>query len=179
LPAETNLASQVRLRAPSNLLNIKLLEVKEISMSTHYKGSAAEVRALNAFIKLMRASESMNTRISRRLAEAGLTVSQFGMLEALYHLGPMCQAELGRKQLRTSGNVTMVVDNLEKSGLVRRRREGSDRRYVTVHLTEKGQRLIEALFPKILRAIVREMSVLNAAEQDQFNQYLRKVGLQS
>ena len=147
-------------------------------MGTHYKGPAEKVQALNVFIKLIRASESVMSRLARHLSEAGLTQSQFGTLEALLHLGPMCQAELGRKQLRSSGNITMVVDNLQKRGLVRRKREGDDRRYVTVHLTPKGRKLIADVFPRHLDIIVREMKVLHPAEQKQLEGYLRRIGLQ-
>ena len=147
-------------------------------MGTHYNGTPEEVRALNVFIKLMRASESVMSRLSRHLSEADLTPSQFGTLEALLHLGPMCQAELGRKQLRSSGNITMVVDNLEKRGLVLRKREGQDRRYITVHLTPRGRRLIGETFPRHLNVIVREMKVLKPGEQKILDSLLRKVGVQ-
>lgn len=136
------------------------------------------MQALNVFIKLMRASESVMSRLSRSLSEADLTPSQFGTLEALLHLGPMCQAELGRKQLRSSGNITMVVDNLEKRGLILRKRDARDRRYITVHLTPGGRRLISTVFPRHLKAIVGEMKVLTLAEQKQLEALLRKVGLQ-
>ena len=58
-------------------------------MSTHCRGSKKEIRALDAYIKLMRAAESVTDRTSRHLAAAGLTISQFGVLEALLHLGPL------------------------------------------------------------------------------------------
>ena len=147
-------------------------------MGTRHKGAREEVQALNVFIKLMRASDCVMARMARHLAESDLTTGQFGTLEALYHLGPLCQADLGRKQLRSSGNVTMVVDNLEKRGLVQRKREADDRRYVTVHLTSKGRRLIEEIFPRHVAAIVQEMKVLTLTEQKQFESLLRKVGLQ-
>jgi MarR family 2-MHQ and catechol resistance regulon transcriptional repressor len=74
-----------------------------------------------------------------RLAQSGsienLTISQFGVLETLYHLGAMCQTEIGSKLLRSGGNITLVIDNLEKQGLVRRQRDTEDRRLVNIHLT--------------------------------------------
>ena len=89
-------------------------------MGTHYKGAEQEERALNVFIKLMRASESLTSRINRHLISRNITVSQFGILETLYHLGPLNQCDIARKILRSGGNITFVIDNLEKSGLVRR-----------------------------------------------------------
>src|SRR5262245_17075490 len=129
-------------------------------MPTRHEGSEEEVRALNAFIKLVRATESVGARLSPLLAEAGLTTSQFGALEALLHLGPLYQCDLAAKLLKSSGNMTMVVDNLEKRGLVRRERCGNDRRFITIHLTDQGRRLIRKIFPRHVEAIVREMSVL-------------------
>src|SRR5262249_12648317 len=136
-------------------------------MATHYNGSERERRALGAFVKLVRAAESVNARLAGGIAGAGLTGSQFGALEALYHLGPPCQRELGEKLLKSTGNITMVVDNLEKRGLARRVRGTEDRRYVTVHLTEDGERLIRDIFPVHAAAVAAEMSRLTPEEQDE------------
>jgi MarR family transcriptional regulator, 2-MHQ and catechol-resistance regulon repressor len=100
--------------------------------STHYTGAKDEMRALNAYVKLTRASKTVSSRIHRHFGDAGLTVSQFGVLEAIYHVGPLSQAELAKKILKSTGNITMVIDNLEKRGLVRRERKQGDRRYYAV-----------------------------------------------
>src|SRR2546430_16978870 len=71
-------------------------------MGTHYRGRAAEVRALDTYIKLTRATSSVGVRLSRGLAEAGLTPTQLGVLEALLHLGPLGQRVLGGKLLMGS-----------------------------------------------------------------------------
>jgi MarR family 2-MHQ and catechol resistance regulon transcriptional repressor len=146
-------------------------------MSTRHKGTEEEVRALDAYIKLMRAAESVSARLAPHLARAGLTVSQFGALEALYHLGPLCQRDLGRKILKSGGNITMVVDNLEKRGLVERQRARDDRRYITIHLTREGRRLIGELFPRHAVAIREEMSVLSGAELERLGRLCKRIGL--
>lgn len=145
-------------------------------MGTHFRGTEEEVRALDAYIKLLRAAESTTSRLSRHMAACGLTVSQFGALEALLHLGPLCQCDLGKKLLKSSGNITMVVDNLEKRGLVERRREGEDRRFVTVHLTEEGRRMISEIFPRHVAVIVEEMGALAPSEQEEMGRLCRKLG---
>lgn len=150
----------------------------EESVPTHFHGTDEEVRALDAYIKLVRAGESVTARLAPLLDEANLTVSQFGVLESLYHLGPMCQRDLGRKLLKSGGNITLVVDNLEKRGLVYRARGKEDRRYVAVHLTEVGRRLIAEIFPRHAANIVREMSVLSPAEQEELGRLCRKLGRQ-
>jgi MarR family 2-MHQ and catechol resistance regulon transcriptional repressor len=146
-------------------------------MACRYQGSKEEARALDAYVKLMRASESVTARLSPHVAAAGLSFSQFGALEALLHLGPLCQKELGEKLLKSSGNITLVVDNLEKRGLARRERNTGDRRYVTVHLTETGQALIADAFPRHAAAIAAEMAALEPAELDELARLCRKLGL--
>ena len=146
-------------------------------MPTHYQGPPEEVRALDAFIKLMRAAGSLLGHTSRPLAAEGLTAGQFGVLESLLHLGPLHQCDLARKHLQSGGNITMIVDNLEKAGLVRRERKAEDRRYVRVHLTDAGRERIAALFPRHVGTITRQMSALTPGEQDELGRLCRKLGL--
>lgn len=145
-------------------------------MSTHYSGTPEEERALDAFIKLTRATGSVTSRLEQSGVRGPLTESQFGVLETLLHLGPLCQGTLGSKLLKSSGNMTLVIDNLEKQDLVRRERNPEDRRQIFIHLTDKGQRLIEEVFPTQLNAIVDEFSVLTAEEQELLGTLLRKLG---
>lgn len=145
-------------------------------MGTHHQGSRDEVRALDAFIKLTRAGESVAARVNAPLAEHQLTPSQFGVLEALYHLGPLCQADIARKILKSSGNLTMVVDNLEKRGLVTRTRDTEDRRFNRIALTPSGRELIAQVLPGHLERIVAELHRLTPAEQTQLAELCRKLG---
>ncbi len=145
-------------------------------MGTKYKGSPKEVNALNIFIKLSRCVESVMSGLSPTLSRAGLTVSQFGIMESIYHLGPMCQKELACKILKSGGNITLVVDNLAKQGYVKRIRNEQDRRYSTVHLTATGRRKISALFPKIVKKIVERMGALTQEEQKAIGPILKKLG---
>ena len=146
-------------------------------MGTKYRGKPEEVRALNAFIKLMRAAESVMNRTQQRLKEYNLTASQFGAMESLYHLGPMCQRDVGTKLLKSGGNITMVVDNLEKRGLVTRERDSGDRRFITVTLTTAGKDLIEEVFPVQLAGIVEDLSVLKDVELEELGGLLKRLGL--
>ena len=145
-------------------------------MPTHYSGTPQEILALNTFIKLTRSVNSLMSRLSQRGALGELTVSQFGVLEALYHLGPMCQNELATKILKSSGNMTLVIDNLEKNHLVTRRRNLDDRRMITIHLTEDGEQLIQQVLPEQVAAITAEMSALTPEEQQNLGDLCRKLG---
>jgi MarR family transcriptional regulator, 2-MHQ and catechol-resistance regulon repressor len=148
-------------------------------MPTHHKGTESETRALNAFIKLMRATESVSSRLTNILQGEGLTISQFGVLEALLHLGPLSLRQIGEKILKSGGNITTVVDNLEKHDLVERRRCPEDRRVIYAHLTEKGEKLIANYFPKHLKEIEREMNTLSPSELEELGRLCKKLGLGS
>lgn len=163
--------------APVCYIYIKQFNIKV--MGTHYKGTRTQVQALNAFIALSRAAESLHASLDRPLEEAGLSVSQFGTLDALHHLGPLCQCEISQKLLRSGGNMVMVLDNLEKRGLVRRVRDQKDRRRVPVHLTEKGRRLLQAVFPRHLSRIMSLMAELTDSEKEDLRRLCRKLGLQA
>lgn len=145
-------------------------------MGTRYKGTKEETRALNAFIKLVRAAQSASARVESHLSRIGLSVSQFGALEALHHLGPLYQKDLAVKILKSTGNITMVVDNLEKQGLVERTRDEKDRRHYAVRITKKGADMINSFFPGHVARIVSEMGALTRSEQDELGRLCRKVG---
>lgn len=146
-------------------------------MGTHYKGKKADQITLNAFIKLMRATESLNSRLNAHLSEANLTVSQFGVLEAVYHLGPLNQKTLGEKLLKSGGNITLVIDNLEKCDFVERHRDPDDRRAMLINLTEKGERFISSYFPRHLAHIREEFDVLTQQEKEELARICKKLGL--
>src|SRR5438270_13035263 len=107
-------------------------------MKSRLAKSDTEDRALRTYVKLMRAAGSFTSRAHQHLEEAGLTFSQFAVLDALYHLGPLHLKQLAEEMLKTSGNLTMVADNLEKCGLVKLKQETGYRRFFSVHLTRKG-----------------------------------------
>ena len=145
-------------------------------MPTHYQGDPKTVLALDTFIKFTRASNALQSRLFQCEIIEDLTQSQFGVLETLYHLGPLCQGEVSSKLLTSTGNMTLVLDNLEKRDLVRRVREQSDRRTVRIYLTDKGKELIERIFPAIASEITKEFGVLSVEEQETLGRLCRKLG---
>jgi MarR family transcriptional regulator, 2-MHQ and catechol-resistance regulon repressor len=145
-------------------------------MSSRHHGTARQRRALAAFINLQRAANTIQSLGMKHLDQHGLTPSQFAVLEALYHVGPLCLSDLAQKILRTSGNLTMVVDNLEKSGYVKRVPSAEDRRYVRAEITDSGRRLIASIFPQHAATIADLMSRLSADEQETLRVLCRKLG---
>ena len=139
-----------------------------------YQTDTAEAIALKTFTKLIRAAETVTAGAHELLPESGLTISQFGVLEALLHLGPLCQKEIAVKILKSTGNITQVIDNLEQRNLVIRKRNPDDRRYYAIHLTEEGRSFIAALFPEHAKRIAEAMSCLTLEEQQQLGNLCRK-----
>jgi len=145
-------------------------------MPTHHHGAPDEIAALDAYIKLMRASESVTSRVNETLPD-NLTVTQFGVLETLLHLGPLCQSQLAGKLLKSTANLTLVIANLEKAGLIHRTRQPDDLRFITITLTPRGRRLITELFPRVSARIASEFSVLSDSEKSELGRLAKKLGL--
>ena len=145
-------------------------------MPTHFIGSRAEMRTLDTFIKLTRCTNSLFARLSERNTLGDITPSQFAVLEALYHLGSLTQGEVSTKVLKSGSNMTTVIDNLERDGLVRRERDAKDRRVINVHLTKAGSGKVDAVLPKHVGALVEEFSVLSASEQLTLGELCKKLG---
>lgn len=147
-------------------------------MPTHFKGTTEQVLALDTYIKFYRAADSLEARMMRRAVLEDLTGTQFGVMETLLHLGPMCQSEIGGKLLKSGGNITLVIDNLEKRGLVRRQTNQKDRRMTDVSLTSKGEEQIKRIFPEQVKIIVEEFGSLTAEEQQTLSRLCKKLGKQ-
>lgn len=146
-------------------------------MPTGRSGSEEEKRALGTFIKLMRSVNALTSRLLPPMQrEFGLTESQLGVLESVYHLGPLTQGQICEKILKSGSNVTTVVDNLERDGLVQRVRDQSDRRVQVVHLTEQGRELVARAFPVHATRITALMGVLDAEEQATLGHLCGKLG---
>jgi MarR family 2-MHQ and catechol resistance regulon transcriptional repressor len=138
--------------------------------------SEAEEKALRLWINLARCYVTFSRAVACKVAEYDLTAPQFGVLEALYHLGPLSLGELAEKLLVTGGNVTYVMDRLEAQDLVVRERSGDDRRVVRAHLTTKGRATIDAVFPGHVDFIRSLVEVLDPADRDTLRTLLKKLG---
>ena len=138
--------------------------------------SSREETALRLWISLARCYATYSKAVSCKVQEYGLTPPQFGIMEALHHLGPLSLGELADKLLVTGGNVTYVMDRLEDQGLVVRERSPADRRIVQAKLTPKGQALIEEVFPGHATFIGELAEHLEPGEQEELRRLLKKLG---
>jgi MarR family transcriptional regulator, 2-MHQ and catechol-resistance regulon repressor len=133
--------------------------------------------ALSMWVKLVRAHDTFSHLTSANIHVYGLTPAQFGVVECLGHLGPMLIGDLTRKHLVSGGNMTVVVDNLEKTEIVERAVSKDDRRAFYVRLTPKGKRLFNKVFVRHAEYISRLASVLTESEQAELGRLLKKLGL--
>src|SRR5215475_2235643 len=145
-------------------------------MPKKFKGTPAQERALSAYVKLERAAGAAFAYARVGLEEEGLTLSQFAVLEALYHVGPLCLGDLARRILTSSGNLTLVLDNLEKRGLAKRTQPVRDKRFVQATITPAGRKLIATIFPEHARRITEIMARLSSGEQEELGALCRKLG---
>jgi MarR family 2-MHQ and catechol resistance regulon transcriptional repressor len=133
--------------------------------------------ALSLWVKLARASSLFGRHSARDIDRYGLTQPQFSVLEALGHLGPLTTGEIGKKMLVTGGCMTVIIDNMERDGLVERIRSTEDRRVIKVGLTAKGDELFRKVFRQHADRITELASALTEEEQQHLSALLKKLGL--
>lgn len=144
--------------------------------TTKQYGKKADT-ALSMWVKLVRAATTFGQLTNENIRSFGLTTPQFGALECLGHLGPMPIGELCKRQLVSGGNMTVVVDNLEKECLVERIHSKEDRRTILVQLTTKGQKLFKGIFEEHAQFVARVASVLTEKEQNELGRLAKKLGM--
>jgi MarR family transcriptional regulator, 2-MHQ and catechol-resistance regulon repressor len=130
---------------------------------------------LKVLIALTRSTQSVHKREYKIIKEGGLTVSQFSVLEVLYHKGDLRVSEILDKILATGGNMTVVIDNLEKDDLVKRCSDPKDKRVNLISITEKGRALIDDIFPRHLENINDIFSVLTIEEKKKLISLMKKL----
>ncbi len=132
--------------------------------------------AVAAYVKLVRTAEALHSEVSRGLSADGLTASQFSTLKVLRIQGPLAQRDIAKHLLKTGGNITVVVDNLERAGLVTRIRDTDDRRVVFVKITRAGEDLFDRIYPGHLERIRKSVNDLNGTECERLIVLLDRIG---
>jgi MarR family transcriptional regulator, 2-MHQ and catechol-resistance regulon repressor len=136
-------------------------------------------RALKLWVVFNRAFNAVRKHLEASVNSHGLTDGEFGVLEVLFHKGPLLLGEVQKKILASSGGVTYLVDRLEKKGLVRRDPCPSDRRALYAVLTPEGEAVIKDIFPRHAKAIERALSGLTAKDQEALTELLREMGMRA
>ncbi|WP_374125204.1 MarR family winged helix-turn-helix transcriptional regulator [Leptotrichia hongkongensis] len=125
-------------------------------------------------IILQKAVKSINNKIGKDFREKGITVSQFSVLDVLYTKGEMRVCELIEKALSTSGNITVVIKNMEQKGWLYKKTCPTDKRAFLVGLTDEGKKLFETLLPEHRNEIKNTYSILSSEEKQELIRILRK-----
>ena len=125
---------------------------------------------------LMKAFHSISAYAMQTLRDSGLSDSDFRVLEALLHKGPLPVNVLGPKVFLTPGSISVAVDRLHSRGLVTRVESEADRRVRIVDLTSKGRTLIEQVFAAHAREIEALTQVLEPEERKRVTKALKKLG---
>jgi MarR family 2-MHQ and catechol resistance regulon transcriptional repressor len=133
-------------------------------------------KGVHLWLLLWKATRTLEAHARRSVEATGLCLSDFGVLEALLHKGPLPVSALGSKILVSSGSVTAAVDRLERGGFVQRKNAADDRRSRIVHLTANGSALIRRLFEDHARDMEEAFASLDAPEREAFAGLLRKLG---
>ena len=139
--------------------------------------SGKRLSAAKLWIVLARCQRVLAQTVERDIADLGLCLSDFMVLEALLHKGPLTISEIQAKVLLASGSMTAAVDRVETLGLVVRKADAKDRRARLLELTAKGRRMIEHAFQEHAEHLEKLMSVLDTNEKLQLYAGLKKLGL--
>ncbi|MDX6306868.1 MAG: MarR family transcriptional regulator, and catechol-resistance regulon repressor [Blastocatellia bacterium] len=135
---------------------------------------------VHVFLVLWKAASAVQAYAEASISELEMCGSDFAVLEALLHKGPLPVNEIGKKILLTSGSITVAVDRLEKKGLVERRAHGTDRRARIVHLTKAGRKLIARVYADHAADMERlAFASLTRAERKTLIGLLKKIGYEA
>lgn len=129
---------------------------------------------LKILIALHRTVNEIDRKTNLILKDYQLSIGQFGVLEALYHKGDLSVGEVQEKILSSSGTITVIINNLEKKGLLKRLADPSDKRKCLLSISEEGKKLIAEIFPQNKAMIIDSMQNLNQSEKQELLELLKK-----
>jgi len=149
-------------------------------MKAHRLESLTGGSGVHVFLVLWKASRALHAYAEKSVSKLEMCGSDFAVLEALLHKGPLPVNEIGKKVLLTSGSITVAVDRLETKRLVERRAHGTDRRARIVHLTKEGRMLIVRAYADHAADMERLASAsLTKAERETLIRLLKKIGYEA
>ena len=135
---------------------------------------------VHVFLVLWKAARAVHSYAEKSIEGLEMCGSDFAVLEALLHKGPLPVNEIGKKVLLTSGSITVAVDRLEQKGLVERRAHGTDRRARVVHLTQAGKQLIARAYAQHASDLERLASTsLTKIERTTLIRLLKQIGYEA
>ncbi len=159
-----------------NLFLISSIFISRQMTNTGKSKKADDLSGIHLWLVLWKAARAVEAQAQRSIARFGMVQSDFGVLEALLHRGPLSAKQLGAKVLLTSGSVTAAIDRLAGRGLVRREDDARDRRACIVHLTAAGKRLIERAFAQHRMEMEEALAEFSMEDRRALLPLLRRLG---
>jgi MarR family 2-MHQ and catechol resistance regulon transcriptional repressor len=138
-----------------------------------------DVRGVHVWLVLWKAHDAIRANAEHSIAELGMCLTDFGVLEALLHKGPLSVNALGGKLGLTSGSATTAIDRLVERGLVERTVAAADRRARIVALTRTGRALVARAFAEHELAMDRAVAGLGDDERALLVGLLKTLGRQA
>lgn len=127
------------------------------------------------FLALMQTSKRVHDRIKEEMTKNKLSITEFSVLEALYHKGKQTIQQIGKSILISSGSMTYVIDKLEQRGLVSRNACPDDRRAIHVLLTDEGNTVMNEIMPTYHELVSDLFGSLSDDDAETFVHLLSKV----
>lgn len=144
--------------------------------SFHMRYSDKDELNLKVLITLNRCQQSVMRKGQREAKEKKITMSQWAVLEMLYHKGDLKVGDIIEKSLSTIGNISLVIDNLAKQSLLVKKKCNKDKRVTYVSITKEGRDVMEEAFPEYLVRLDSIMSPLEEQEKKELARLLKKLG---
>ncbi|WP_100012353.1 MarR family winged helix-turn-helix transcriptional regulator [Lentibacillus sediminis] len=138
----------------------------------------SENLSLKSFVVLMKSAKYMQEIVKKDISSHGMKISDFAVLEALYHKGRQTIRQISEAVLISTGSITYVIDKLEAKGLLERKHCREDRRVVYIHITDKGTQLMDEIFPQHQQVIEEIFTDISDTEKEQLIDLLKQVGKQ-
>ncbi|WP_077324370.1 MarR family winged helix-turn-helix transcriptional regulator [Virgibacillus siamensis] len=132
--------------------------------------------SLKLFVVLSKTYRVMMDQVEKDIQSKGLNLTDFAVLELLYHRGSQPVQKIADKILLASGSISYVVKKLEKKDYLVRESNCRDRRVMLLSITEKGAKLLNSIFPDHWKKIDEIMSGLNMEEKEQAINLVKKLG---
>ncbi len=148
---------------------------KSVAKNPESRPSKGRPSSEQLWVALARCYRDMSIAVEQSLLASGLGLTDFMLLEALLHKGPLTITAIQASVLLATGSMTAAVDRLEKKGLIVRKFVKGDRRARLLELTGEGARVITVAYQQHSRDLQKWMDVLSAEERGEAFAALRKL----
>lgn len=135
-------------------------------------------KSMAVYISMSRVINTLRRENNKLILKHNLTLGQFAVMEALYSKRRLSTGEVMEKILSTSGNIPVIVKNLEKDGFITRKQDESDKRRFILDLTDKGKELMDEIVPENLKFMDELISLWDDEDKEELiilmNKFRRK-----